>query len=187
MVVDHRMDVVVPIRRLDPGVSLDHWPPAASGWDPAQLLHVDVDELRRSLSLIAQRALPAGSDHLAVIGALRKPRHAGRRSTRVTVRSAPRSGGPVGLAAAVLRGRQDSALTRRRCAEANDEVGSNVLESGQTLLVEAPHQRWAHWVRFPSLWRHGQQACLISNRWTRSRRRVGSAGHYGATLKTSWL
>jgi len=144
MVVDHRMDVVVTDPPFGSGACPSTiGPPAASGWDPAQLLHVDVDELARSLSLIAQRALPAGSDHLARHRvALRKPRHAGAaQHSSHGAFGHPAQEGQLGWAAAVLSaGGQDSALTagvgapRRTMRSAR-----TVLESGQTLLVEAPH------------------------------------------------
>jgi len=164
MVVDHRMDVVVTDPPLDPGRvprPLARQPPPGG--------------IRPSFFTSTWTSSPVVVAHSAArfAGWLGSPRrHRGRhseslgtparRSTRVTVRSGTRSGGQLGWAAAVLSaGGQDSALTAGvGCAEANDEVGSNGPRvRPKPSSSKRRTQRWRIGVRFPSLWRHGQQAC----------------------------
>jgi len=120
------------IRRLDPGVSLDHWPPAASGWiRPASSR--DVDELAGRLSLIAQRALPLARITSPSSG--RTPKASARRAAQHSSHGAfghpLRRASWLGPQRCFRRRPGLCAHGGRRCAEANDESARTVLESAK--------------------------------------------------------
>jgi len=118
------------------------------------------------LSLMQQRALPAGSDHLARHRvALRKPRHAGaaQHSSHGAFGHPAQEASWAGPQRCFRRAARTLRSRRASVAEANDESARTVLESGQTSSSKRRTSDGRIGVRFPSLGDMGNRHALISN------------------------